>query len=113
MEEISLEDTYRIISLIEKDGNQSQRLLAESLGYSLGKVNYLLQSLAGKGFIKLENFVKSNNKMGYRYVLTPKGVNEKYLVTKEFLKRKESEYEKMRIEIEAMRREVTEFREVS
>ena len=54
--------------------------------------------------IKIENFSKSDNKLGYRYVLTPKGINEKYQITADFLKRKEAEFIKMQIEIEELRR---------
>jgi len=52
----------------------------------------------------MENFAKSNNKMGYRYVLTPKGVSEKYYITADFLKRKEAEFIKTQLEIEELKR---------
>ena len=47
------------------------------------------------GFIKLKNFSQSNNKTRYLYVLTPKGAKEKKVLTTEFLKRKQLEYEKL------------------
>ncbi len=105
-ENISIEDTYLIFKSIEKENISTQRDFAGKLGYSLGKVNYLVKALMEKGLIKIENFSKSNNKLGYRYVLTPHGINEKYRITADFLKRKEAEFIKMQVEIEELRREM-------
>lgn len=105
-EDISLEDAYCILKEIEKSGISTQRDFAGRLGYSLGKMNYLLKSLTEKGLIKIENFTKSDNKLGYRYVLTPRGISEKYKITADFLKRKEAEFIKMQIEIEELKREL-------
>lgn len=106
IENISLEDIYSIFKEIERSGELSQRDFAGRLGYSLGKVNFLLKSLGEKGLVKMENFTKSNNKMGYRYILTPKGISEKYKITADFLKRKEAEFIKIQVEIEQLRKEV-------
>ena len=62
-----------------------------TLGYSLGKVNYVIASLVDKGIIILQRFMKSKNNAGYRYVLTPHGIKEKYKITKAFIKRKMTE----------------------
>jgi len=105
-ENISLEDTYAIFKEIERSGELSQRDFAGKLGYSLGKVNFLIKALTEKGLVKMENFSKSNNKTGYRYILTPKGISEKYKITADFLKRKEAEFIKMQVEIEELRKEV-------
>ncbi|MDY6934498.1 MAG: MarR family EPS-associated transcriptional regulator [Spirochaetota bacterium] len=101
-----MEDIYKIIKEIESDDFTTQRSIADNLGYSLGKVNYLIKSLVDKGVIKLENFKNSNNKLAYRYILTPVGIKEKMKITREYLRRKEEEYEVMRSEIEELRREV-------
>ena len=71
---ISLEDSYLLLKEIEKSGYSSQRDFASSLGYSLEKINYLIKALTEKGLVKIENFSKSNNKLDYRYVLTPRGI---------------------------------------
>ena len=54
-----------------------QKSLADELGFSVGKVNYILKALIKKGLIKAERFAKSENKKGYRYLLTKKGFQEK------------------------------------
>jgi EPS-associated MarR family transcriptional regulator len=102
----SLEDTYKILSLFEEEKVSSQRDISKHLGYSLGKVNYLVNSLIQKGFVKLENFLKSDNKSGYYYLLTPSGIENKYIITKEFLKRKEAEYEALRKDIEKIKNKI-------
>jgi len=103
---IPLQDAYLILKEIESSQISSQRDFAGRLGYSLGKVNYLIKALTAKGYIKLENFTRSGNKLGYRYVLTPHGIKEKYRITSAFLKRKEAEFIKMQIELDELRREV-------
>jgi len=101
-----LEEQYRILKAAEGRGHLSQRHLARDLGYSLGKVNYLLQALMEKGFIKLENFRTSQNKMAYRYILTAEGLRAKFAITREFLQWKEAEYERTKREVEELREEL-------
>ena len=84
-----------VLHQIDLSPNSSQRKLASTLGVSLGKINYCIQALIQKGFIKLGNFSKSNNKMSYAYFLTPKGVVAKIVLTKKFLAIKQAEYEKL------------------
>ena len=90
---IDQELEYRVLKLLGKYPELTQRQLSEKLGVSLGKTHYSLKSLMDVGFIKLENFKKSNNKWGYIYLLTPKGIIEKSKITAQFLSRKQNEYE--------------------
>ena len=78
----------------------SQRQLADNLGVSLGAANYCMKALVEKGWVKLENFQKNPNKLGYLYLLTPMGITAKTQLTANFLKRKLTEYEKLKAEIE-------------
>ena len=89
------EDELDVMWLIDKDPTISQRQMADSLGMSLGKVNYSLSALVEVGFVKLRNFKRSNTKMGYLYLLTPSGVKAKVEITKRFLKNKQLEYDKL------------------
>lgn len=84
----------------------SQRTLARELGISLGSINFCFQVLVEKGWIKMQNFSKSKNKLRYAYLLTPAGVAEKSKLTAEFLKRKIVEYEALQREIDALRVEI-------
>ena len=93
------QDQLNVMRKIGKNPNLSQRDLAEELGFSLGKLNYCLKELKVKGFIKMNNFKKSKNKMRYIYVLTPGGITEKTKLTINFMKRKMKEYDELKKEI--------------
>jgi EPS-associated MarR family transcriptional regulator len=98
--------SYQVIRLIEQNPEISQRELSHELGVSLGKANYCLKALIDKGWIKARNFKNSQNKLAYRYLLTPDGIEQKARVTVQFLRRKLDEYERLRREIESLRNEV-------
>ena len=96
---------YKVMRLLEANPEMSQRDVARELGVSLGKVNYCLQALIQKGWIKATNFKNSHNKAAYMYLLTSRGVEQKAMLTAQFLKRKIREYEELRVEIEQIRQE--------
>ena len=97
---------YRALKILEQQPDLTQRQLSEALGVSLGKTNYVLKSLIDVGWIKLDNFQKSDNKWGYAYLLTPKGVIEKADITLRFLNRKKQEYNDLQLEIARLQEEV-------
>ena len=79
-------DEFETLRKINEKKPLSQRKLANDLGFSLGKLNYCLKAL--KGLIKLNNFKKNNNKLGYAYILTPTGIAQKMELTINYMKRK-------------------------
>ena len=81
--------------LVGKNSKASQRLISQNTGFSIGKVNYCLKALVDIGFIKVDNFNKSTQKINYAYVLTPKGIKEKTAITKHFIAKKKQEYDKL------------------
>ena len=97
---------YRILKILEKDPEISQRELAREIGISLGKINYCLQALIEKGWVKVNRFKNSNNKKAYAYFMTPSGIEEKAKMTVNFLKRKIKEYEVLKHEIEELKARV-------
>jgi len=99
------ETHYLVLQLLDANPAMSQREVARELGVSLGKVNYCVRALVGKGWVKVGNFKNSNNKAAYMYLLTPRGIEQKSKLTIEFLQRKVREYEALRMEIRRMRRE--------
>lgn len=78
------------------------------LGMSVGSLNYGLNALIDKGYVKMANFSKSKNKFKYVYLLTPQGIAEKMALTSRFLKRKMDEYDALKLEIDALKAEVGE-----
>ncbi|MEP4484849.1 MAG: MarR family EPS-associated transcriptional regulator [Halioglobus sp.] len=95
-----------VLRLLQQSPQMSQREIASSLDVSLGGINYCLRALVDKGWVKVENFSKSEQKLRYAYLLTPKGVTEKSKLTAQFLKRKLTEYETLKQEIAALEKEV-------
>lgn len=96
---------YGLLKILDENPGLSQRDLAKHLGVSLGKVNFCLNALIAKGSIKINNFRNSNNKIAYAYLLTPRGVEQKALMTVEYLQIKIREYERLKAEIEELKRE--------
>jgi EPS-associated MarR family transcriptional regulator len=96
----------QVMRLLEERPTLSQRELSLALGLSLGKVNYCLRALMDRGWVKANNFRRSNNKMAYAYVLTPRGLREKLALTRRFLAAKEAEFERLRITIDGLRAEL-------
>jgi len=99
------ESQFKTLRELAKDGTLSQRDLSKRMGLSLGMVNYLVNALLEKGYIKAKRFKNSRNKIGYMYILTPKGISEKVRQTYIFLHRKLEEFDRLKQEIEALRQE--------
>ena len=101
------EDThFRIMRILQDNPDLTQRELADKLGMSVGGLNYCLNALIDKGFVKMANFSKSKNKFKYVYLLTPMGIAEKVALTTRFLSRKMEEYEALQLEISYLKNEL-------
>lgn len=93
------------MQLLQERPEISQRQLADELGLSLGKVNYCLRAFIYKGWLKADNFRKSDNKRAYIYLLTPKGIEAKARLTMQFFRHVEQEYEMLKEEVARLERE--------
>ena len=98
-----------LLRKLESNPRFTQRELSREMGVSLGKVNYCMKKLTEKGWVKLTNFTHNPNKMGYAYLLTPQGIDEKSRLTFSFLKKKVIEYEILKKEINALKLESEEM----
>jgi len=98
-----------LLRKLESNPHYTQRELSREMGVSLGKVNYCLKKLTEKGWVKLSNFTHNPNKIGYAYLLTPGGIEEKSRLTFSFLKRKIVEYEILKKEINELKLESEEI----
>jgi EPS-associated MarR family transcriptional regulator len=103
---IQEEMRFKVLRALEQQPDLSQRQLADMLGVSLGKANYLLRALLDKGLLKARNFRNSQNKLAYAYLVTPGGLAEKAALTRGYLERKSQEYEALRDEIERLKAEL-------
>lgn len=97
---------FQILRILQANPDLTQRELAHMLGMSVGSLNYGLNALIDKGYVKMANFSKSKNKFKYVYLLTPQGIAEKMVLTNRFLKRKMDEYDALKLEIEALKIEI-------
>jgi len=101
----SKQDYFEVLRKLQKKPEASQRELAEDLGFSLGKLNYCIKALQKKGYVKLKNFRKKDNKLKYlQYVITPRGIAERTKLTISFMKRKMKEYDELKDELEKFNR---------
>ena len=93
---------FRVLNIINENPQMTTREIAQTVGVSNGTAYYLLTSLIDKGFVKLSNFRRNKQKLSYSYLLTPKGIREKSLITSKFLARKKQEFEELRREINSL-----------
>ena len=99
-----------LLHKLESNPEYTQRELSQEMGVSLGKVNYCMKKLTEKGLIKITNFTHNPNKIGYVYLLTPSGVEEKARLTFSFLKRKIKEYEVLKEEIDKLKQDTKKLK---
>ena len=95
----------RVFHIISTNPQMTSREIAKKVGISNGSAYYLLTSLIDKGFVKLSNFKENSEKVGYLYLLTPKGIREKSLLTHDFIIRKNKEYELLKEELIELERD--------
>ena len=95
-----------LLRKLEVNPQYTQRELSQEMGVSLGKVNYCLNKLVEKGWVKLKSFSNNPNKVGYSYLLTSNGIEEKAKLTITFLKIKIEEYEMLQSEIVELQEEL-------
>jgi len=98
---------FRVFQIINENPQMTTREIAQKVGISNGSAYYLLTSLIDMGYVKLSNFKDSSQKIKYSYLLTPKGIREKSLVTSKFLVRKKQEYELLKKEIIELERDLS------
>ena len=97
---------FRVLRLLEENPEMSQRNLAQAVGISLGSLHYCLNALVEKGLVGVGNFTAAEDKRRYAYVLTPKGLSERAVLARRFLKRKRAEYQALKVEIETLQEEM-------
>jgi EPS-associated MarR family transcriptional regulator len=97
---------YALLRHLETATENNQRALAKRLGVSVGKINYCLRAVVDRGWVKVNNFRRADNKLAYAYLLTPSGAAAKMRLARTFLALKEREFEELQKEIDTLRHEV-------
>ena len=89
-------EILNVLRKIFSEPNVSQRKLASELNLSLGKLNYIVNSLKNKGLLKVKNF-KNNKKKIKLYLFTcPNRIAYKTKLTINYMKKLSSEYEALK-----------------
>lgn len=94
-----MDSEQQLHALRQVSQHPNQRSLAQSLGFSIGKTNFILKSLVEAGLVKVERFAHSENKLNYCYVLTPQGLTQRIELTEKFIQRKKQEYDLLQQEL--------------
>lgn len=105
-EQLDDEIDYRLLQQIVNHKETNQRDLAHRMGVSIGKLNYCLRAVIDRGWVKVSNFRRADNKWAYAYLLTPSGMSAKVRLANAFLERKEREFEQLQREILTLRKEI-------
>ena len=99
---------FHILRLLQENPEMTQRELAKAVEVSTGGIHYVLNALVAQGLLKLSNFTAAEDKRRYAYVLTPKGLAAKAVLTRRFILRKLAEYEALKAEIERAQADLSE-----
>jgi len=97
---------YHVLKEIEKNPSHTQRSLAEKLGISLGKVNFVISGLIEKGIIRVKKLKNNPDKIRWQYILTSEGIKEKVRITRHYMERRLREFEVLKAEIVELEKEV-------
>jgi EPS-associated MarR family transcriptional regulator len=100
------DEELQVLRHVHRQGAGSQRELAAALGISLGKSNYIVRALLGRGWMKVMRFKNSDNKGRYLYLVTPSGVAEKVRRTRAFVHASEERYLLLKQQLETLRAEL-------
>ena len=93
-----------LLNALAEDPEIRQVDLATRLGVAVGTVNWLLKRLVSKGYIK----VRRIGRWRWRYLLTPRGMEEKVKLTQAYLRRSMRLFRQTR---QDSRRVLTEIKE--
>ena len=97
---------YRVMQIVNQTPQFTTREIATKVGISNGSAYNLLTALIDDGLIKLSNLKEKSGKAKYSYLLTPKGIREKSLISNRFLVRKKQEFEALKKEIEYLEKKM-------
>ncbi len=97
---------FQVLDTLDSREITSQRQLSEKTGISLGQINYVLKRLIEKGWIKIGNFKKNPSKIGYAYLLTPRGIEAKSRLAIRFVMGRLKEYQELRYRLSGKMAEI-------
>lgn len=99
-----LEHELHILEEIERDPNVTQADLATRLGVAVGKINWYVKRLVGKGYVKVTHLQRRK----LHYFLTPSGLALKIKLTRGYMEVSMRVYRELR---QAARQALSEVRQ--
>ncbi len=78
-----MEHEYEVLTHLQENEITTQRKISKRTGLSLGAVNLLLKKMVRKGLVKVEKL----SARSVRYILTPKGMQEKSRLTYQYIRK--------------------------
>ncbi len=102
--DISVTDMH-IIEAVGTEEPRTMTAISKTLGVTMGTLTIGMNALVKKGYIKTQKFKNSNNKAAYVYAVTPKGISARVKQTQYFLRVKIEEYERLKKEIDELKKE--------
>ena len=100
---------FRLLRQVDLAPEASQRVTAQAIGVSLGRLNTTLRAATESGFIKVTERDGPDKRQRYSYSLTPRGGSEKNRLTNAFLARKFAEYDALYAELTGTHTGLTPF----
>ncbi len=77
-----MESEYQVLNHLHENEITTQRNISKRTGLSLGAVNILIKKMVRKGLVKVEKL----NSRTMRYILTPRGLQEKASLTYSYMR---------------------------
>ena len=84
-----------ILESIEEDPDITQATLADQIGVAVGTVNWHIQKLVEKGYVK----VKRAQRKKLRYIITPQGITHRAKLTVNYIEHSMRLYRKTRVRV--------------
>jgi DNA-binding MarR family transcriptional regulator len=99
---VNLESEAVLCVLRLAGAHLNQRMISESLGFSLGKTNYLVRALIDEGLINAKPIAvdaRDDKRAKYHYELTKAGLALRITLTEKFIELRRQEYEQLEAEL--------------
>jgi Predicted transcriptional regulator len=103
---VNLESEAVLCVLRLAGAHLNQRMISESLGFSLGKTNYLLRALIDEGLIKAKPIAADagfDKRAKYHYELTKAGLALRIALTEKFIELRRQECKELQVELSSLK----------
>ena len=90
---------FKLLRQLDLAPDASQRVIAQAIGVSLGRLNALLRHATDAGLVQITDHKGPDKRARFAYSITPRGAATKNRLTDQFLTRKFAEYDALHAEL--------------